>query len=165
MDKEKVVGTSKTDRFKEHLQKIIAQSIGAKVSKEKAWSLFKNFNFGTVEFCANEEDGVLSLAGVGTFKVIKTEPRGKKAGLDKDGKPIPGAKPYEFIPRMKTYHSDKVAQFLAQHYGQEDFGVEFKSVGLFAKDAEVEDTAAQATVPAKVDKAENEAPAAKPVEL
>lgn len=158
-DKKVTTGAAKTERFKEHLQAIIFQKLGAKVSKEKAWDLYKAFNFGTVEFVANEPDLTLSLAGVGTYKVLKSEARGKKAGVDKDGNAIAGAKAYEFVPRFKTYHSDKIAKFLAQKFGQEDFGVEFTSVGLFAKDAATGTAEAPKTVAPK--KTEAKTPAAK----
>lgn len=134
---------SKTDLYKEHLQKIISARVGKTISKEKAWAIFKDLIHGTVEFVFNTEDNVLPLAGVGTFKILKTVARGKKAGLDAEGNPIPGAKAYEFVPRAKMYFSSSVDKGLEQRYGLADYGLEVKSYGLYAKDTE---TVAEGTV-------------------
>jgi nucleoid DNA-binding protein len=128
---------SKTDNFKAHVQAIVKQVLGVKVSKAKAWELFKAIMNGTLEFTAKDEQNALSLAGIGTFKVLKTAARGKKAGFDADGKPIEGAKVYPFVPRAKFYYSESAQKYLEQFFGLEDHGVELKDTGLFAKDAEV----------------------------
>lgn len=130
---------SKTEQFKVHLQKIIFQELGVKVSKDKAWNLFKAVILGTVEFTLKDADNKLPLAGVGTFEVLKTKPRGSKAGLDEEGNPKEGAKVWPFVPRMRCYFSSVVDKMLEQFYGLEDHGVEMKSYGIFREDSPVED--------------------------
>lgn len=125
---------SKTDRFKEHIQKIIFQELGVKVSKDKAWGLFKAMIHGTTEFVLNDEDKKLPLAGVGTFQVLETKPRGSKAGLDEEGNPVEGAKVWPCVPRFRFYPSSVIDNLLEQEYGLEDHGVEVKHYGIFKTD-------------------------------
>lgn len=138
---------SKTDVYKEHLQKIIFQQLGVKVSKDKAWSLFKAVMHGTTEFVlaiepevveAKEEGGEeknkgrkLPLAGVGTFCILETKPRGSKAGLDKDGNPIEGAKVWPCVPRFRFYPSSVTDKRIEQEYGLAEHGVEIEHYGIF----------------------------------
>jgi hypothetical protein len=78
---------SKTEEFKTMLQAKVAEVLGAKVSKQKAWDLFKEMEKAPYAFILNayEKDGnpeiaygakikslELPIAGVGTFKVITT---------------------------------------------------------------------------------------------
>lgn len=144
---------SKTEQYKVHLQKIVAQELGVKVSKDKAWNLFKAVINGTVQFVLKLDDQKMPLAGVGTFEVLKTKPRGTKAGLDENGNAIPGAKVWEFVPRMRLYFSSVVDKQLEQFFGLEDHGIEMKDYGIFVTDdapAEVvEEAPAKATAPAE----------------
>lgn len=133
-------GTAKTDMLKKHVQAIIQQKLGVKVSKEKAWELFKAMVHGTVELCLNLDDNSISLSGVGTFEILKTKPRGSKAGLDKDGKPIEGAEAWDFVPRFRFFPSTAINNLLEQHYGLADHGVVPKHYGLFATDVDAEET-------------------------
>lgn len=140
---------SKTDLYKEHIQKIIFQTLGVKVSKDKAWSLFKNVIHGTEEFVLNiesttDEEGKksgkkLPLAGVGTFCILETKPRGSKAGLDKDGNPIEGAKVWDCVPRFRFYPSSVTDKMIEQVYGLADHGVEIEHYGLYASEQVVEE--------------------------
>ena len=75
---------SKTERFKEHVQKIVSDTLGVEVSKEKAWKLFKNIERGTMQFVALDEDNRLPIAGVGTYEIVFSKPTGKRAGFVKD---------------------------------------------------------------------------------
>lgn len=78
-------GEAKTDAFKQHLQVMIKDRLDVKVSKETAWSMFKDFMHGTQQFVVSQEDKRLPLAGVGSFEVISIRARGKKkeeTGLD-----------------------------------------------------------------------------------
>lgn len=137
---------SKTDMFKEHIQKIVYQTLGVKVSKDKAWALFKNITHGTTEFVLNIEETVdeegnksgkkLPLAGVGTFCILETKPRGSKAGLDKDGNPIEGAEVWACVPRYRFYPSSVTEKLVEQAYGLADHGVEVEHYGIFKEDAE-----------------------------
>lgn len=153
---------SKTELFKEHLQKIVSQTLGVKVSKDKAWNLYKAFTYGQFEFCINDggEDLSLSLAGVGVIKVLKTAARGKKAGLDKDGNKIEGATAMEFVPRPKFYPSSRIEQMVEQMTGAADHGLTFSGTGLYAKTTEVEEKTEVSSKPAKADKPAKTAPAA-----
>lgn len=142
---------SKTDCFKEHIQKIIYQTTGMKVSKDKAWAMFKNIIHGTTEFVLNieGEEKKLPLAGVGTFCILETKPRGSKAGLDKDGNPIEGAKIWDCVPRFRFYPSSVTEKMVEQVYGCADHGIEVEHYGIFktadevAEGIEVEATEAE----------------------
>lgn len=129
---------SKTDRFKEHIQKIIYQELGVKVSKDKAWGLFKAIIHGTTEFVLNlDGDKKLPLSGVGTFQVLETKPRGSKAGLDDKGEKIEGAKVWPFVPRFRFYPSSVIDSLLEQFFDLEDHGIEMKHYGIFRTEEEV----------------------------
>ena len=138
---------SKTEVFKEHLQTIIYQQTGKKVSKSKAWEIFKAITHGTVEFVLNipqENEGdekKLPLAGVGTFQILETSPRGSKAGLDKEGNPIEGAVPWPCVPRFRFYPSSTIDTLCEYKYGLGGHEVNEKHYGLFVEDvATDEDT-------------------------
>ena len=75
---------SKTDNFKEHVQKIVSDTLEVEVSKEKAWKLFKNLERGTMQFVAVDEDNRLPIAGVGIYEIVFSKPTDKKAGMVKD---------------------------------------------------------------------------------
>lgn len=109
MTDEKKVAKVTTDQLKETLQVAIGETLGTKISKQKAWEVFKMIHHAVptllVENIGENEEAILSLAGVGKYKLVKTEPRGKKAGLDQDGNPVEGAYIYPFVPRYKFYPS------------------------------------------------------------
>jgi hypothetical protein len=78
---------SKTEEFKIYLQEKISEVLGVKVSKQKAWDLFKETEKAPFSFMLNAWDEAgkpaiaygakikeltLPLAGVGTFKIITT---------------------------------------------------------------------------------------------
>lgn len=132
---------SKTEVFKEHLQLIIFQQTGKKVSKSKAWEMFKAIVHGTVEFTLNlpkesdEDERKLPLAGVGTFQILETSPRGSKAGLDKEGNPIEGATPWPCVPRFRFYPSSTIDTLCEFKYGLGGHEVNEKHYGLFTEDA------------------------------
>lgn len=136
---------SRTDLFKEHIQKVIYQTLGVKVSKDKAWALFKNTIHGTTEFVLNIEgdEKKLPLAGVGTFCILETKPRGSKAGLDKDGNPIEGAKVWDCVPRFRFYPSSVTEKMVEQVYGCADHGIEISHYGIFKTDDAAEVTEAE----------------------
>jgi hypothetical protein len=136
---------SRTDLFKEHVQKMIYQTLGVKVSKDKAWAMFKNMIHGTTEFVLNIEgdEKKLPLAGVGTFCILETKPRGSKAGLDKDGNPIEGAEVWNCVPRFRFYPSSVTAKMVEQVYGCADHGIALSHYGIFkTEDETVENTEA-----------------------
>ena len=131
----------KTDVFKEHVQKIIFQTLGVKVSKEVAWNLFKAIQHGTVEFVINieGENKKLPLAGVGTFEILETKPRGSKAGLDPEGNSIEGAIPWPCVPRFRFYPSVTIDNLVEYSYGLGEHEInedEIKHYGLYAPAAE-----------------------------
>lgn len=136
--------TNKTDMFKVHIQKIVFQTLGVKISKEKAWELFKAIQHGTVEFVINIEGGSkkLPLAGVGTFEILETKPRGSKAGLDPQGNPIPGAEVWPCVPRFRFYPSVTIDNLVEHSYGlgNHNFKEEdIKHYGLFASEEVAEE--------------------------
>jgi hypothetical protein len=138
---------SKTELFKAHIQKIIKDTLGVRVSKASAWDLFKDVINGTVEFVQNQpsekaEDEEafgarrLPLAGVGSFEIIETKPRNTKAGLVKNEKGEwvrdEKLKVWPYVPRFRFYASSKISELLEQVNGLEDHGVEVKHYGLYA---------------------------------
>lgn len=127
-------GVSKTDAYKVHLQKIIYQELGVKVSRDKAWNLFKSVIHGTVEHVLNIEDRKLPLAGVGTFEILETKPRGSKAGLDKDGNPIEGAEAWACVPRFRFYTSSVIDKLVEHSYGLGDHDIEEKHYGVYKEE-------------------------------
>lgn len=129
---------SKTDVFKEHLQIIIEDTLGKKVSKQAAWDLFKNIQLGVVEFTLNQEDNKLPLAGVGRYEVVKTKPRGTKAGLKRGetlGEWLPDSTltPWEFAPKFKFYPSVAVDSVVEKYFNLGDHDVELPKLGLYSE--------------------------------
>lgn len=131
---------NKTDLLKQHIQAIIKQNLGVKVSKEKAWQLFKAVIMGTVELTFNVEGKQIPLSGVGTFEVLETKPRGSKAGLDENGNPIDGAKPWPYVPRFRFYPSSNIDNLMEQKCGLADHGIEEKHYGIYALNEEAAET-------------------------
>lgn len=146
---------SKTEAYKKHLSSIVTQTLGVKVSRAKAWELYKSIIHGTVEFVMNldeaaskfDEAGVvkkvgtktLPLAGIGTYEVLKTAPRGFKAGLDKEGNKIEGANVWPFVPRFRFYPSSVIDRYCELAYGlDEDPDFKIKHYGVFLKEEDVE---------------------------
>lgn len=122
---------SATDVYKEHLQAIIYQELGTKVSKDKAWKLFKAIILGTVQHVAKIDGGKLSLAGIGTFQVQKTKARGSKAEAG-----------WPFVPRFKFRASSVVAASVEKMFGlggHDD--LEVKDYGIYASAPVVEEVA------------------------
>lgn len=143
MSKENVETTekkelSKTEQYKVHLQKIVYQELGIKVSRDKAWSLFKSIIHGTVEHVLHIEDKKMPLAGVGTFQVLETKPRGSKAGFDKDGNPIEGAESWPCVPRFRFYPSSVIDNLVEHSYGLGDHDVKEEHYGLYKSEEDVE---------------------------
>ena len=95
---------------------------------------------GSFEYTLNMEDNKagekkLPLSGVCTFEVINTKPRGSKAGLDKDGKPVEGAKVWDSVPRMRVWPSQIVQDRVERAYGLgEHEDLEVKHYGIFKED-------------------------------
>lgn len=154
---------TKTDAYKVHLQKIIHQELGIKVSRDKAWGLFKAIIHGTVEHVINLEgaEKKLPLAGVGTFEILETKPRGSKAGLDKDGNPIEGAEAWPCVPRFRFYPSSVIDNLVEFSYGLGDHDIEVKHYGVYKTEEAVEAKAEEVNdaVEAKAEE-EAKAPAA-----
>lgn len=159
---EAVKEQSKTDKFKEHLQKIIKTTAGVKISKATAWDLFKEIILGTVEFVENQplekaEEGDeeslgvrrLPLAGVGAFEVLNVKPRASKAGLKKNeaGEWVrdESLKVWPFVPRFRFRPSSKISERLEKVFGLADHDITIDHRGLFA----VEEPVPAAEAPAK----------------
>lgn len=126
--------SEKTELFKQHIQKIIYQQLGVKVSKDKAWNLFKATELGTIQFVLKQDDKKLALSGIANFEVLETKPRGSKAGLDKDGNPVDGAKVWPCVPRFRMYPSSVVDKLVEKAYGLGDHDdVELKDYGIYVE--------------------------------
>lgn len=140
---------SKTQLFKMHLQAIIADVTGKKLSQDKAWELYKAMQAGTLEFVFNQEDKKLSLAGLGRFEIKETKPSGKKAGmvrvLNEDGTPKLDEEGHtievkdetlpvwDVVPRYKFYPSTATDEVLYSLYNCPGEYKEPKHYGLYAK--------------------------------
>ncbi len=88
---------SLTNEFKDGLQGILAAR-GIKASKQTAWDIFKDIINGTVDFCIKH--GKLPLAGIGVFRLLKSQPRAGKVGV------------YKFVPRFRFAPSTRINKYL-----------------------------------------------------
>lgn len=156
---------SKTEQFKGHLQKVVKQSLGVKVSKETAWNLFKDVINSTVEFTLNAKgvsakdskgndiikgENVLPLAGIGNFEILKTAPRKSKAGykevkVEVDGKETKKLvkddtlKVWPFVPRFRFYPSVAIDRVVEKYFDLGDHeDLELKHYGDFASQEEID---------------------------
>lgn len=150
----------RTELFKEHLQLMIKDVTGVKVSKKVAWELFKAFHKGTVEFVAKDEDNKLPLSGIGKFEILFASPTGKKAGmvdavnedgtpkLDKDGKAVKVKDDtlpvWDFIPRFKFRPSSAFNDTLATMFNCPDSERELEHFGIFKEGLTLNDAKAPA---------------------
>lgn len=121
--REKSAGEQKSAAYKVHLQKIINDRLGVKVSKEAAWNLLKDIVFGTMQFVVSQPDKRLPLSGVGTFEVIKAGARGSKKEA--------GA---QYVPKYRFYPSTTVEKQMEGLMGQEDIGEDTKFLGVYAEE-------------------------------
>ena len=116
-------GELKTDTFKVHLQGIIKDRLGEKVSKETAWNLFKDVINGTVQYVACQEDKHLSLSGIGRFEVIKVMARGLKKEAGKT-----------HSPKFRFYPSSSIEKFVDSAMGQTEIADDVKGLGLYSQE-------------------------------
>lgn len=121
---------SLTDEFKDFYQELVKNVTGEQLSKAKAWELFKATFLGTIQFVSDlplndEQVRRLPIAGIASFEIQNKQPSGKRAGLDKDGNKIEGAKVWEYVPKVKIYPSGKINKLIEQKYGLEDYGLKF----------------------------------------
>lgn len=115
---------SQKEQYVEHIQGLMELTLGVKVSKAKVWDFIKDFNLATMLFTLKQPKETLSLAGVAKHRVVRSTPRGAKAGLDAEGKKIDGAKVWDFVPRYRVKVSSKMENILEQVLGQEDHAIE-----------------------------------------
>lgn len=136
--REKSAGEQKSAAYKVHLQKIIADRLGVKVSKETAWNLLKDIVFGTAQFVASQPDKRLPLSGVGTFEVIKAGARGakKEAGA-------------LYVPKYRFYPSTTVEKMIEALMGQGEIPEDTKFLGVFNEEGALEQFVGQAVANAE----------------
>ena len=131
---------NKTENFKEHIQKIIGDTLGIGVSKEQAWKLFKNIEKGTMQFVAFDDDNKLPLAGVGTYEITFSKPTGKKAGLVKNesGEEVKDdtLEVWKYIPRYKIRTSSSIKNDLYSIFNCPGCDKEVELLGSFKKETE-----------------------------
>lgn len=118
--REKSEGEMKTDAFKMHLQAIINDTLGVKVSKETSWNLFKTMIYGSLQFTCMQEDKRVPLSGVGTFEVIKAGARGSKKEEGKTN-----------TPKFRLYFSSTLERALEELMGERQIPEDFKGIGLY----------------------------------
>jgi hypothetical protein len=136
--KEKSPGELKTDAFKVHIQAIIKDRLDVKVSKETAWSLFKDVIYGTLQFSCNQEDKRVPLSGVGTFEVIKA---GARKSRKEEGK--------LYTPKFRFYPSTTIEKTLFKLMGEEDIDQAFKGLGIYNTEDALEKFTGQSVVNAE----------------
>lgn len=119
--------TNRTTLFKEHLQKIVQEKLNVKISRDKAWDLFKSIINGTVEFVLRDAEQTLPLSGIGKFMIRKSKPR---AQLDEAGNPVP-APEGTFIPRFRFYPSSRIQDLVKQAATDDNASV--PRTGLFVE--------------------------------
>ena len=131
---------SKTERFKEHVQKIVSDTLEVEVSKEKAWKLFKNIERGTMQFVALDEDNRLPIAGVGTYEIVFSKPTGKRAGFVKDenGNEVKDStlEVWNYIPRYKVRTSSTIENELYNIFKCPGHTEEVNYLGALKEDKE-----------------------------
>lgn len=127
---------SKVDYFKRHVQLILEDELGVSVSQQKAWDIYKQITKGLVEFTVKSGDHELSISGIGKYRIHHSEPRGVKAGLDKDGKKIPGAKVWEYVPRFKYTPSTAIMNFIYDVLKLEPSDEVYVPIGIFRSQEE-----------------------------
>ena len=134
---------SKTERFKEHVQKIVSDTLGVEVSKDRAWNLFKNIEKGTMQFVALDEDNRLPIAGVGIYEIVFSKPTGKKAGFvkDEDGNEVkdPTLEVWDYVPRYKVRPSSTVKEELYTIFKCPGYKKEVEWLGALKEDTEVDE--------------------------
>lgn len=123
--------TNLNEEFKKHLALIASEVLGADVSKNDAWELFKMFQIGTVQF-VQKKDQPLSMYGIGKCEIIKAVPRGKKAGLDKDGNKVGEA--WAYVPKYRFRPSSMLNSYLASECGFEEYNHKVKPMGIFKEE-------------------------------
>lgn len=138
---------SKTEKFKEHVQKIVSDTLGVEVSKEKAWNLFKNIERGTMQFVALDEDNRLPIAGVGTYEIVFSKPTGKRAGFVKDenGNEVkdPTLEVWKYIPRYKVRTSSTIENELYNIFKCPGHTKEVNYLGTLKEDIEEDEEIAK----------------------
>lgn len=127
---------SKVDHFKRHVQLILEDELGVTVSQQKAWDIYKQITKGLVEFTVKSGDHELSIAGIGKYRIHHSEPRGLKAGLDKNGNKIPGAKVWEYVPRFKYTPSTAITNFIYDALKLEPSDEVYVPIGIFRSQEE-----------------------------
>jgi len=133
--REKSYGELRTEAFKEHLQAIIKDRLGEKVSKETSWNLFKDVLFGTLQFTCNQEDKRVPLSGVGRFEVIRAVARSSKK---EEGK--------KFTPKFRFYPSTSMDTLVQQLMGEKEIDEDFTGLGLYNTPEVLEKVSGQAVV-------------------
>lgn len=136
--KEKSAGELKTDAFKVHIQSVVKDRLDIKISKETAWSLFKDVIYGTLQFSCNQEDKRVPLSGVGTFEVIKA---GARKSRKEEGK--------LYTPKFRFYPSTTIEKALFQLMGEDELDPTFKGLGTYNTEDALEKATGQAVVNAE----------------
>lgn len=136
--REKTPGEQKTAAFKAHLQAMLQARLGTKVSKEMAWTIYKDLAFGTLQFVVSQEDKRLPLSGLGTYEIIKAGARGKKR---EDGK--------LYTPKYRFYPSTTVDAMVTGFMGEGDIPEGVKFLGLYDKEDALDQFVGQAVANAE----------------
>jgi len=146
------MGVERTERFKEHIQAMLRQEFGVKVSKAESWEFFKNFVDGIVEFTLEAEDNEVPLAGTGKFEILKTKPRGSKK---EEGWP--------FTPRFRFRPSVTINRRVEDYFDLGGHDIEVGHFGLFKEETEDEsEPVAVESETEDIEEGEKEAPISRP---
>jgi len=93
------------DAFAESLQAVLTEQ-GVKCSKEKAWLTFKGFVKVIVDGVIEDPDDKISLAGIGSFEMLRAAARSSKIGL------------VDFVPKLRWRTSSKIDAYMEEATGQ-----------------------------------------------
>jgi len=100
------MASNKTDQFKQKLQKEYTEILGTKISKDKAWAIFKAGKAVVVDFVINDKDNTLALSGVGKYEILKKQPRKVQGRTPKLEGKIP------FLPLLRFRPSERIKNYL-----------------------------------------------------
>lgn len=91
---------SRAEQYKALVQSVISETLGVKVSKQKAWEMYKTLIYKTVTDVV--ENGRIPISGVNTWEVQQCGARKSKA------------ESHNFVPKFRFRTSSKIDEFLEQ---------------------------------------------------
>ena len=94
-----LMGSTRTENFKNVLQEEYSQILGVRISKERSWFLFKATIAALVQGVIDDEEHKLPFSGIGTFYLRFSPPR------------VPSGKPSAVVDALKASGQDRLPYF------------------------------------------------------